>query len=481
MVSVRTVIVSVGVGVVVTVLASLLPARKASAVPPMAALREVAVPDTSLARSTVFGVLALVLGAAGVAYTLIAGGALIYLGLGALLVFVGVAAISPLISTPVTATVGRLLAHGLPGRLGRQNAMRNPRRTASTAAALMIGLALVSAIGVVGQSVKSSVKASIDSTIGSAFVLNATQPGFSPSVASRVALLPGVSTATPIYSGPVDIDGKQVYVNAVSAAAVDRGDLALSMRAGSGSDLGRGAVLIAEKVAADRHLTVGSTLPVGFAKGGTSSYRVAGVYDDNELAGDYLFDSSAAQRFSSPLAFAALVDLDKDASATTVRRELDRATADQATITVQDRSDFAQQVSGQVNQLIAIVYVLLALSVLIAVLGIVNTLALSVLERTRELGLLRAVGMGRRQVRRMVRVESVLIAVFGAALGIVVGVALGIALTSALKDQGVTEIAIPWLQLIVFLVLAALAGVLAAVLPGRRAAHLNVLAAIAAE
>lgn len=480
-VSVRTVVVSLLVGIVVTVLAALLPARKASAVPPMAALRDVATPDGPTWRISALGAVTLLLGAAAMAYALLGSAALAFLGIGAVLFFIGVAALSPLASVPVTGLLGRLLARGTPGRLGRQNAMRNPRRTAATAAALMIGLALVSAIGVVGQSVKTSIRSTIDSTIGADFVLNSQTPGFSPAVATKVAGLPGVQSALPLSGGEVRLDGARTYVTAISARAIDDHRIVLKRQAGTLTGLRPGALLVAQKEAAKQHLHVGSTVRVDFPKGSPRDLRVAGTYEDNQLAGSYLLDSSAARQFQSPLAFAALVTKTENASAATVRHELDRATQDQATITVQDRSDFASSTAGQVDQLIAIIYVLLALSVLIAVLGIVNTLALSVLERTRELGLLRAIGMGRRQVRRMVRVESVLVAVFGGLLGVVVGVGLGVAVTSDLKDQGIGQISVPYAQLLVFVALAALAGVLAAVLPGRRAARLNVLSAIAAE
>ena len=218
-----------------------------------------------------------------------------------------------------------------------------------------------------------------------------------------------------------------------------------------------------------------------YPDGTTEQLRVGGTYESNDLVGSYLLDESAGRHFDQDLYAAALIKMAPGADAGQVRAELDQAIKPYPNVQLQDRSEFVGDITSQIDQLIQFFTLLLALSVLIAVLGIVNTLALSVLERTRELGLLRAVGMSRRQVKRMVRVESVLVAVFGGLLGLAVGAVFGVALQRALVDEGVTELTFPVGQLVFYLIAAAVAGVLAAWLPARRASRLNVLNAIAAD
>jgi len=250
----------------------------------------------------------------------------------------------------------------------------------------------------------------------------------------------------------------------------------------SGSmDLRPGVVLVADDTAKDKSLTVGSTVPAQYPDGTKEQLRVGGTYKSNQLVGGYVLDSSAGHHFEQTLYQAALIKMAPGADAAQVRGELEQAIKPYPNVQLQDRSEFVGEITSQIDQLIQFFTLMLALSVLIAVLGIVNTLALSVLERTRELGLLRAVGMSRRQVKRMVRVESVLVAVFGGLLGLAVGAVFGVALQRALVDQGVTELTFPVGQLAVYLVLAAVAGVIAAWLPARRASRLNVLRAIAAD
>jgi putative ABC transport system permease protein len=217
------------------------------------------------------------------------------------------------------------------------------------------------------------------------------------------------------------------------------------------------------------------------ARTGTQKLRVEGVYKTNQLVGDYVVSDAQAKGFTSQRNVAALVALEDGASSDAVRSALEKSLAAYPNVAVEDQSEFVDEAAGQVNQIVTIINILLGLSVLIALLGVINTLALSVIERTRELGLLRAVGMARRQVKRMIRVESVLICFFGGLLGLAVGSVFGVALQRALKEQGVTELGFPVVTLLVYLFAAALAGVLAAWLPARRASRLNVLEAIATE
>ncbi|MFL6129333.1 MAG: ABC transporter permease [Mycobacteriales bacterium] len=474
----RTVIVAFAVGILVTAAAALLPARRAAKVPPIAAMRDAATPDRSLVRQTIGGAVLAVGGT--VAITLgLTGSPLWVLGLGAVLAFLGVALLSPLVSRPVTGALGSLLSRRLPGRLGRLNSQRNPRRTAATAAALMIGLALVAAVGVLGASLKDSVRKTADSALGADFLLNPAAVGISQQAVDAVKPLPGLTEVTAFRSARVVLAGDAGFPAAMPASAIGR---TVSLDRVDGSvDLQPGVVLIDEDLAKNKSLSVGSTVPAQYPDGTKEELRVGGTYKTNQLVGTYVLDASAGRHFEQELYVAALIKMAPGADAGQVRAELEQAITPYPNVQLQDRSEFVGQITKQIDQLIQFFTLLLALSVLIAVLGIVNTLALSVLERTRELGLLRAVGMSRRQVKRMVRVESVLVAVFGGLLGLAVGAVLGVALQRALVDQGVTELTFPVGQLAVYLVLAAVAGVIAAWLPARRASRLNVLQAIAAE
>ncbi|MEP6697872.1 MAG: FtsX-like permease family protein, partial [Pseudonocardiales bacterium] len=475
----RTVIVAFAVGIVVTALAALFPARRASAVSPMAALRDAATPDRSLRRQTVAGALVLGLGAVGVALGL-GGSGLALLGGGTLLAFVGVAMLSPVISRPVAGLLSRPFSRHLPGRLGRVNTLRNPRRTASTAAALMIGLALVSAVSVLGASLKASVQKIADTAIGADIILDTqSQNGFSDSVIGKIEHQPGVTEVSGLRFSPAQVGSGTTSVMAVSPSAVNH-LVKLDRKSGS-MHLDPGTVLVTDKVAKKQRLAAGQTVRVRFPKGEARTFRIGGVYADSQLLDAYLFDDSVVKDFTTRSLSVALVKLSPDADAAAARRGIEAIAKPYPNVVVQDQTEFVKAATSQVDQVVNILYVLLALSVLIAVLGIVNTLALSVIERTRELGLLRAIGMSRRQVKRMVRVEAVVIAVFGGLLGLLVGSAFGIAIQHALVGQGVTELQFPIARMLVFVLLAALAGVLAAWLPARRGSRLNVLAAIAAE
>jgi putative ABC transport system permease protein len=484
-VALRTVIASFLVGTVVTTIAAIMPARRASRVSPLAALREAATPDRSLKRQTIIGSVVLVLGAAAMTKSLRDGG-LQLLGLGTLLAFVGIAMLSPLVSKPIAAGVGKLFSRKLPGRLGRENAVRNPRRTAATAAALMIGLALISAVTVLGSSLKASVAKTISGAVSADFVLNTQSLGFPDAVLQQAASEPGVANVAGVKVDGMQLcdnasctHAKQVGATAFPASAL--GDLVNITKVAGSVDLKPNTVLISENAAKSDKLKPGDPVTVQFARSKPEKLTVGGTFKTNQLIGDYLVDASKAKDFSTQRNVAALVSVNDPKDVPTVRKELDKALAAYPNITVQDQSEFVDQTQGQVNQIVTIINILLGLSVIIALLGVINTLALSVIERTRELGLLRAIGMARKQVKRMIRVESVLICTFGGLLGLVVGTIFGVALQQALKGDGVTELGFPVFTLLIYLVCAALAGAVAAALPARRASRLNVLQAIATE
>ena len=475
----RTVVVCLIAGVGVTAVASLLPARRASAVPPVAALSQAADAgvEGSGRRGTIAGAVLLVAGVAALVPGL--RGALSLLALGAALLFLGVVALSPLVARPVTGLLGRPLARGVPGRLGRGNAMRSPRRTATTAGALMVGLALVSAVTVLGASVKASVTDVVEKSFGADLVVQSEGfQGLSPAVVTAVDTLPPVGQVDALWVGQAGMDGRTVQASAVPPRALGTSFL-LTQDEGSLADLGPTTLLVSRSEADDHRLRVGSPVAVTLPRGQSGTRTVAGIYTDSALAGGYLLDDTAAPGFTVDLPQVVLVRAAPGATAADLRSAVDAAVTPFPGTRVQDRQEFVDAQAGQVDTLLAIVYALLALSVVIAVLGIVNTLALSVVERTRELGLLRAVGLDRRRMRRMVRVEAVLVALFGGLLGVILGTGIGIAVQRALAGQGVAVLRVPVGQLALFLVLASLAGVLAAVLPARRAARLDVLEALA--
>jgi putative ABC transport system permease protein len=404
-------------------------------------------------------------------------------GAGITGVFVGIALLAPVLAAPIVRVVamGYPSIFGTDGRLARENALRNPRRTAATASALMVGLALVSAMAVVGESTNESIDVAFENDLTADFVVsNALGQPFSTSVAADVAGLDGVAEVAQVRWQVGQVAGEEANLAGLDPTAFSA-VAKLDVTEGSAA-LGTGDVLVSSALAGREGVHVGDRLTVGLPAG-QRRLRVIGVFADNPAVGSEVamsFDTLAAGGVSPADSFVYVVT-EPDADVAAVRTGLERVTATLPTVTVKDQEAFTEEQRAPVNRLLSLVYALLGLAVLIAVLGIVNTLALSVMERTREVGLLRAVGMTRRQLRSMVRWESVAIALLGAVLGIVLGVVFGVALQSALSDEGLEVLAVPWARLAAFLVLAALVGVLAAVWPARRAARLDVLRAITTE
>ncbi|MBF9131602.1 ABC transporter permease [Plantactinospora sp. S1510] len=477
------------VGLLVTVVAAVLPALRASRIPPVAAMQDIATPDRPLTKISAAGAVVSALG-----------GTLLALGLsgssgdntlwtilgGVLLCFVGVALLTPLISRPVVSLLGRLFAWSVPGKLGRLNSGRNPRRTAITAAALMVGIALVTGVTVILDSAKSSITALAEDTIQAELVISGAQtgprpPSFDPAVLQKAAELPGVAMVAGLYGDRAQIGDKQAWITATSDVAALRQIYRATPTAGSIDSLGPNQLLVDSDTAKERGLAVGDTMPVQLSRGDAQTYTLTGIYAKSDLFNGFLVPASAATNFAVPQPIQAYLQLAPGASVDQVMPKVETLLADSPEVSVADRADFIDQQTSQFDQLLTMIQVLLALAILIAVLGIVNTLALSVLERTRELGLLRAIGLRRAQTMRMITVEAVVISVFGALLGVVVGTGLGAAVVRALREDGITQLVLPWTEMGVFLGLAAVVGVVAAVLPAIRAARLNVLGAIAHE
>jgi putative ABC transport system permease protein len=482
----RTVIVALVVGIGVTVVSAISPARRAVRIPPVAALADYQADEQeSSRRRNIAGSVLAVLGA-GILVAGLSAGTIQLVGLGAVALFIGIAMLAPVVARPMASVIGRPLAgiFGVSGRLGRENSMRSPRRTAQTASALLVGLALVSAIAVFGASLSKSATSSIDDAISASYIITSSSEGgaggFSASVASDAAKVPGVSAVSTVYQGEFEIRHSLSNLTSVSTDQLPS-TVILHMVHGRGApSLAAGQLLIYTTTATSDHLSVGSVVPVKFAQTGTSTIRIGGIFQANSLIGSYVVgDRYFLTHFDNSLPVAVLVQTTSGSAA--IAHQVTRALAPYPNLKIQTRAAYEKSQAAQVNQLLGLVYALLALAVVIALIGIVNTLMLSVFERTHEIGLLRAVGMKRRQVRAMIRSESVILAIFGAIIGIIVGTALGAAFASSLKQQGITDVVIPVVSLIVFLFLAGLLGLGAASWPARRAAKLDVLTAIATD
>ncbi len=479
-----TVVAAYTVGILVTLVAAYFPARRASRIPPVAAMRtEVSTPARSLRIRFAGGLVVVLLGLVAVLAGLAAkDNQASFVGLGALLVLVGVIALSPSISRRVIGVVGLPIRRsGATGRIAIDNARRNPRRTASTASALMIGLALVSAIGVLGSSTTASTDAVIDDVVKADFIAtNASFLPLSPDVAKSLAATAGVGTVSRVQAIPVRFDGSDTSLTVVDPATITR-MLSIGMVSGSLSGLGPDGLLIDDKTAASKHWKIGTRVPVTFLSG-AHQLTITGVYvSSGAFSGGVVSTATARAIGGRDVDEAVYVRVATGASPASVRKAVDATLVGYPNVKLLDQTQYKQSIHDQINQLLYVVYALLGLAVIIAILGIVNTLALSVVERTREIGLLRALGMTRRQLRQTVRLESVAISVYGAALGVVLGLGVGVALQRSLVSQGIGTLGIPWALLVIVLVLAGVVGVFAALWPARRAARLDVLRAITTE
>jgi putative ABC transport system permease protein len=486
----RTIIISLVVGVLVTVVAALSPARKAGKVAPVAAMRDVAVGSTGYGSKlrVVVGGVVLALGVMSLLGGLFGGGsgARPLVGLGVLFVFFGVSILGRTIALPLSRMIGALLPRlrGITGTLARENAMRNPKRTAATASALMIGVGLIAFISIFAASTKTSFNAAIDESFTGDFVIDSGAfgtGGLDPALVGKVNDLPEVRAASGVRVGAAEISGgpKQV-IGLDPANAFDIIDV--RQLQGDSADLDRHSIAVFEDVADDDDLAIGDTVAVRFKDTGRQELTVAMIYGENELAGDYLLGIDAYEaNFTDQYDAFVFVDKADDANPASALAAVERVADDYPGADVRDRTGFKERLTEPVDQLLGLIYVLLLLAIVIALLGIGNTLALSILERTRELGLLRSVGMTRSQLRSTIRWESVIIALQGTVLGLAIGLFFGWALVQALHDEGIDHFTIPYRTLLIVIVVAGFAGVLAAILPARRAAKLDVLRAIVTE
>jgi putative ABC transport system permease protein len=491
----RTVAVALTAGILVTMVAAVSPARKAAKVPPIAAL------SSEVTGSVGYGSgLRMALGAAalagGVALTLVGlfadvGSKVMFVGGGALLVFVGIFTLGRTIALPMSRVLGAPLPRlrGLPGALARENAMRNPKRTAIAGSALMLGVAVVVVLTTFVASVKATIDVAIDRAFSADLVIDSGagwNAGMDPSVAGQLEALPEVSAATGLRLLPAEVDGTPRLLGALDPVSgfqvIDLQPVQGSPEALAAPD----AVAVLEETAKDMGLAVGSTVPVVFPETGPQELTVGMIYaepldangpDESFVLGHPTYEANTAARADWTI----LVLKAQDVSLAGARDAVQAATASSPGVEVMDKQEYATTVKAGIDPMLALSYALLGLAILIALMGIANTLALSIVERTREIGLLRAVGMTRRQLRGAIRWESVIIAVQGSLLGLVLGLFLGWSFVTALKGEGIDVFAAPWGTLGVVVVLAGVAGMLSAALPSRRAARLDVLRAIAAE
>jgi putative ABC transport system permease protein len=471
-------------GLVVTTVASLAPALRASRIPPIAAMRDVSIDrsSTSIVRIlsgglvTLAGIVALLAGLFGQQIAAV--------GVGAGVIFLGVAILGPVIASPVSAALGAPIRalRGVTGRLAESNAARNPKRTSATAAALMIGVALVVFITIFGASIRSSVNAAIDKSMKADYVVTSGSfgTGILPlQLEQKLKQAPGVTSVSGVRSGQFEVKGsvKQLIavdpnqVNSLFDVEVTKGDI---------RNLGTGGIAVLNTTASDNNWKLGSPVTVRYAQSGTKTLTVQAIYKQNQV-GSYIISLDAyAVNFSDQFDSQIYI---KTASGPNpqVRQSLQAVMQDYPAGKLQDRNEFKQSQGNQVNTFLNLVYVLLTFAIVIAVFGIANTLGLSVIERTHEIGLLRAVGMTRRQLRSTIRWESVIVALLGAVLGLVIGVFFGWAMVTALRDQGINQLAFAPLSLALIIVIAGVFGVIAAILPARRAAKLDVLRAVTTE
>ncbi len=480
-----TVALAYAVGVAVTVVSAYLPARRASRIAPVAAMREEnATPaEGSLRRRGLIGAAVALVGAVLATVGLLdtPGPAAAWIGAAAVLWILTAAALSPVLGHPVLVACRGLFGRvfGTTGRLAAENTLRNPRRTGATASALMIGLALVSAVGTLAASMSATTDALVDDQFAADFLVqSANFQTFPTGIGDDMEQVDGVETLSRDQYTPALVDGRQEFLLGVTPSFSEIYDL--EMVAGT-AQISGSQTLITRDVADDYGVGVGDTLSLAFPGEEKAEVEVAGVFEETPVVGSInvpldLLAEVGIKRTDTSLS----INVADGADPETVQADLEQVIDGVPIVTVQDKQEFADSLKEQINLLLNMIYGLLALAIVIAVIGIVNTLSLSVIERTREIGLLRAVGLSRARLRRMVTLESVTISVMGAVLGMAVGLLIGVLLRQSLADD-LTELALPISSLLVFLAISVVFGVIAAIIPAVRAARMKVLEAIATE
>ena len=471
------------VGLIVTVASAWLPARRAGRVPPLAAMRETAIEVVALTRRrTIFGLVLIALGAASI-IAVTNGVSNTWLGLGILFVFSGTITLGPVIARPVALLLGKPAEkfRGVTGTMARQNSARNPKRTSRTASPVLIGVALVTAVAALAASISSQIDGVFTQQFKGDYAINTNARGFgglSPSLADDINTLPEVERATGIGLLTVKIDGKGQYLTTINPATVE-GVFDIGLTSGTYADLTPETIFVSQQYAENNDAKLGDTIAVTLADAQVKSLSIAGIYEFDELAGKYTV-SRDLTKDTTVITFdlGVYIKIKDGVSQESARTALQAAVDKYGQGTLLSKREYIDSQSGQINQLLGLIYGLLFLSVIIAVVGIIITLLLSVFERQREIGLLRAVGMTKSQVRTTVRWESVITSLLGAVVGIVLGVGLGWVIVYALRDQGLSAFSVPVGTTVSILIMAFVIGVLAAVYPAWRATRVNLLAAI---
>ncbi|MGW1210822.1 ABC transporter permease [Streptomyces sp. NPDC002499] len=481
-----TIVAALLVGVVITMLAAWLPGRRAAKIPPVAAMSSVHAKATtkSLVLRNTLGAL---FSGAGVA-TVLAATAMdgsdgqAPMGFGAVLLIIGVFILTPLLSRPlIAATAPVLRIFGISGKLARQNSVRNPRRTAATASALMIGLTLITGMTVVAGSLQKSIDKMASAAISADYIVSmANGNELSPDVDKKLNSTAGVKSTSPLRNSPARIDGTTEFLTGVNGSAI--GELT-DLKVDSGSfKVGGDQVVVDDDTAKSYGWKAGSDFTVHYEDGKAQQLTVAGVYEGNELIEGIMLDNKVlTPHLTDPGDMQILVKTADGASGST-KDKLEKALGANPAIKVQSKQDLSDDIAKIFTLMLNMLYGLLAMAVIVAVLGVINTLAMSVFERSQEIGMLRAIGLDRKAIKRMVRLESLVISLFGGVLGIGLGVFFGWAAGELLGAKMATyELVLPWTRMAIFLLLAATVGILAALWPARRAARMNMLAAIKSE
>ena len=471
------------IGLIVTVASAWLPARRAGKVPPLAAMRETAIEFVALSRRrTIFGLVLIALGVVSIV-SVTNGASNTLLGVGILFFFSGTITLGPVIARPVALLLGKPAEkfRGVTGTMARQNSARNPKRTSRTAAPVLIGVALVTAVAALAASISSQIDGVFTQQFKGDYAINTTARGFgglSPSLADDINEMPQVQRATGIGRLTVKIDDKGQFLTTINPATVE-GVFDIGLISGSYADLTAETIFVSQEYANNQDSKLGDTIEVTLADAQIKALKIAGIYTYDEIAGKYTVSRDLIKD-SSVISFdlGVFIKLKPSVSDESARGELQAAVDKYGQGTLLSKREYIDSQSGSINQLLGLIYGLLFLSVIIAVVGIIITLLLSVFERQREIGLLRAVGMTKSQVRTTVRWESVITSLIGAVVGIVLGVGLGWVIVYALRDQGLSSFSVPVGSTVSILIMSFVIGVLAAVYPAWRATRVNLLAAI---
>ncbi|CAM5452227.1 ABC transporter permease [Streptomyces aurantiogriseus] len=481
-----TIVAALAVGIVITMLAAWLPGRRAAKIPPVAAMGSLhAQPTTkSLVLRNTLGALFSAAGIATVlaATTMSGSDGQAPMGLGAVLLIIGVFILTPLLSRPLIAAAAPVMRiFGVSGKLARQNSVRNPRRTAATASALMIGLTLITGMTVMAGSLQKSIDKMATAAIRADYVVSmANGNELSPDVEKKLGRIDGVTDVSPMRNANSRIDGETEFLTGVNGTAIGK---LTDLKVDEGTFAVGGTRVVVDDQRAEQYgWKAGSTFTVAYEDGKKQKLTVSGIYEGNELISGILLDNATLTPHLSDKADMMVMVKTSDGASDATKDKLEKALGSNPAIQVQDKKDLSNEIAQMFTLILNMVYGLLAMAVIVAVLGVINTLAMSVFERSQEIGMLRAIGLDRKGIKRMVRLESLVISLFGGVLGIGLGVFFGWAAGELLGTSMATyELVLPWGRMALFLLLAATVGVLAALWPARRAARLNMLAAIKSE